>query len=254
VGDDLFGRFLLDELAAAGITDGVSSVPGTPTGVSIALEAPQRDRSFLTLLGTLEVFDEASIPAAALTRDFVLLCGYFCLPALRGRPTRRLLERIRSAGGISLFDSGWDPKDWPTATRREVQSLLPLIDVFLPNESEAAAITGLSDPRAAARALQRATNGWIVVKRGREGCLACGPEGVEYEVPAPQVEVVDTTGAGDGLNAGLLYALSRGESWADAVHFGTVLASSIVSRPSCSRYPSIADPRQCVSEGYISAS
>jgi sugar/nucleoside kinase (ribokinase family) len=56
VGEDHFGRFILEELAAAGIEGEVSVLPEEPTGITIAFQAPGRDRSFLTLLGSLEAF------------------------------------------------------------------------------------------------------------------------------------------------------------------------------------------------------
>ena len=49
------------------------------------------------------------------------------------------------------------------------RSLLPLVDVFLPNELEACGASGEIDPRAAAAALQSISGGWIVVKLGAEG-------------------------------------------------------------------------------------
>jgi sugar/nucleoside kinase (ribokinase family) len=62
VGDDHYGRFILDELAVAGIEEGVFVLPGEPTGISIAFEAPERDRSFLTLLGSLQTFEASMVP------------------------------------------------------------------------------------------------------------------------------------------------------------------------------------------------
>ena len=105
VGDDHYGRFILDELIAAGIEEGVFVLPGEPTGISIAFEAPERDRSFLTLL-SLQTFEASMVPSDALEGDYVLLCGYFCLPSLRGRDTLKLLEKVRAAGGRTLFDCG----------------------------------------------------------------------------------------------------------------------------------------------------
>ena len=56
MGGDHFGQYILEELAAAGIEGGVSVLPEEPMGVTIAFQAPGRDRSFLTLLGSLEAF------------------------------------------------------------------------------------------------------------------------------------------------------------------------------------------------------
>ena len=58
---------------------------------------------------------------------------------------------------------------------------------------------------------------------------------------APSVRVLDTTGAGDAFNAGLLHALARGDGWPDALGFATHVASTVVSRPSTDRYPGVDD-------------
>jgi sugar/nucleoside kinase (ribokinase family) len=101
VGGDHFGRFILEELAAAGIEGGVTVLPEEPTGITIAFQAPGRDRSFLTLLGSLEAFGASMVPEEGLDADFVLFCGYFTLPALRGAPTIGLMNRVRAAGAVS---------------------------------------------------------------------------------------------------------------------------------------------------------
>jgi sugar/nucleoside kinase (ribokinase family) len=240
VGGDHFGRFILQGLAAAGIEGGVAVLPEEPTGMTIVFQAPGRDRSFLTLLGSLEPFGASMVPEETLAADFVLFCGYFTLPALRGAPTLALMNRVRAAGGRIFFDSDWDPQGWSQESRDEIVSLLPLVDVFLPSDEEARGLTGLEDPVAAGRELQRISGGRVVVKLGAEGCMAFGP-GDERRVPAPSVRVSDTTGAGDAFNGGLMYALSEGAEWTEALRFATLLASTVVSRTSEDRYPTLEE-------------
>ena len=241
VGDDPLGRFLLDELARAGIEGGVAVVSGAHTGISVGFEAPGRDRSFFTSLGSLASFDLSFVPPTALERRFVLLCGYNLLPRIRGYAASELLRRARDNGATTLFDAGWDLDDWPEPARREVAELLPLVDVFLPNDDEATALTGEQDPFASARALQGISGEWVVVKRGAAGCVAAGPDGAELAAPAPPVEVTDTTGAGDAFNAGLLHALARDVGWQEALAFAARVASTVVSRPSAGRYPTLEE-------------
>lgn len=238
VGDDALGTVAMDDLRGYGVdTRYVRRIPGSATGTSVAFEAPGRDRSFLISLASLAEFEPSMVPDAALRASFVLFCGYFNLPSLRGRPTAGFLRRTKEAGGTTLLDTGWDHDDWPEATRDEIRRLLPLVDVFVPNEVEAERLTGESDPLTAARSLAGLSEGWTVVKLGREGCVAAGPDGEVHRVPAPSVEVVDTTGAGDAFNAGLLMALSADEAWPDALRTAVLVASAVVSRPSTDRYP-----------------
>jgi argininosuccinate lyase len=238
VGDDALGRYLLDGLAAHGLGSNVRIVADARTGVSLGFEDTGRERSFLIALGSLATMSAEEIPPDAMRAASVLLCGYFTMPRLRGAPTRELLDTARGAGATTCFDPGWDPDGWPEATGDEIRRLLPGVDVFLPNELEASSLTGHADAVGAARALQELSGGWVVVKRGPDGCVAAGPDGTEHAVEAPAVRVADTTGAGDAFDAGLMIALSEGEPFEAALAFGTRVASSVVSRPSDDRYPS----------------
>ena len=241
VGDDHFGRFLLDELSARDLADDVRVVPGRPTGISIAVGSADRDRSFLLGLGALAAFDLGSIPGEALEEPFVLLTGSFTLPALRGEPTAELLRTVRASGGRSFLDTGWDPEGWTKETQEEIRALLPLADVFLPNDLEATTLAGTHDVERAARELRERSGGAVVVKRGADGAFAVGPDAEQLTVPAAEVPVVDTVGAGDAFDGALLVALSQGRPFGDAVRFATEVGSTVVSRPSVDRYPTPAE-------------
>jgi sugar/nucleoside kinase (ribokinase family) len=160
---------------------------------------------------------------------------------MRGRASAELLARVKEVGGTTLLDTGWDHAGWPGATRDEIGRLLPSVDVFLPNEMEARALTGSDAPIEAARSLGALSGGWSVVKTGRDGCIAAGPDDVVLTAAAPTVEVVDTTGAGDAFNAGLIDALSAGTAWPEALAVAVGLASLVVSRSSRDRYPTRAE-------------
>jgi argininosuccinate lyase len=235
IGDDQLGQWLHAQLPA-GLTDELLVVPGR-TGLTVACEAPGRDRAFLTYLGVNTDWTLSMVPPDALASPHVLFCDYFWAPALQGAAARELLQRARSAGATTYFDTAWDPRGWPPETRSEVSELLPSVHVFLPNEAEARALSGIGDSvHAAARALQAISGGWVVVKLGARGCLAVGPDGAELTAPAPDVPVVDSTGAGDAFNAGLVAALAEGLDWPTALRSATSLATAIASRPSDARY------------------
>ena len=237
VGEDQLGEWMREQLAPAGLAAELVIVAGGTTGLTVALESPARDRTFLTYLGVNARWEAAMIPDDALTCENLLLCDYFVAPLLRGEAARRLLETARARGGRTFFDTSWDAEGFSGQTRAEVHDLLASVDVFLPNEVEACAIADRpGDPAQAARTLQRVSGGWVVVKLGPSGCLAVGPDGSEIAVPAPATTAADTTGAGDAFNAGLVHALARGESWRGALTAATRFATTIVSRPSDERY------------------
>lgn len=234
VGDDAFGTLIRAELAAHGLAGDVAVATGDRTGVSICLEAPDRDRGFWTYWGCLQRQRAEHAPEWVTAAAYSLYCGYFTLPGTRGGPT---LDLITRATGTTLFDFGWDPAGWPPATLTEIAPILDAADILCPNAAEARGLTGLDDPHAATRELQRRHGGWVATKLGANGGCAAGPDGAWHTAPAPVVKVADTTGAGDAFNAGLTAALARGKPWAEALRAAVHLASDIVSRPSHRRYP-----------------
>ncbi|HEY2770567.1 MAG TPA: carbohydrate kinase family protein [Solirubrobacteraceae bacterium] len=241
IGDDVLGQWMTDELAPAGLAEELLVLPGRPTGMTVALESAQRDRTFLTYLGVNAEWVPEMIPGDALDCDELLFCDYFVAPGLQGEAGRTLLAKARARGARTFFDTAYDPHGFPERTRQEIHGLLPWVDVFLPNEAEACALAGVGsgDPDAAAiaaAALQAASGGWVVVKLGARGCLAAGPDGALLSAAAPAITVADTTGAGDSFNAGLVKALADGASWPEALAAATRFASELIARPSNERY------------------
>ena len=89
-----------------------------------------------------------------------------------------------------------------------VREVLAYTDVFLPNEAELAAVTGIADPASAAAQLT-ARGTTVVLKQGAAGAQAWWPDGT-CRAPGIAVSVVDTTGAGDSFDAGFLAGRLRG--------------------------------------------
>jgi sugar/nucleoside kinase (ribokinase family) len=237
IGDDQLGAWMREQLAPAGLADELVVVAGDTSGLTVALESPARDRTFLTYLGVNAHWEASMIPDDALACENLLLCDYFVTPRLRADAARRLLDAARGHGARTFFDTTWDPDGFAAHSRAEVCGLLPSVDVFLPNEVEACALADRpGDAAQAARDLQAESGGWVVVKLGPSGCLAVGPDGIEIAVPAPAVTVADTTGAGDAFNAGLVGAVARGAGWPEALATATEFATAIVARPSNDRY------------------
>src|ERR1035437_7352064 len=237
VGDDDAGRWLVSELERLGLEKDIKIVPGEATGISIALEALERERAFLTAHGVLSTYNISDVPSDAWEADLVLLTGYFSLPGLRGEGSLEILQKAKSAGAQTFFDTGWDPEEWAGDAVNEVLAMLPHVDVFLPNESEAFALTGETDAAAAAAALTAHCPGWVVVKLDCRGLLAAGPSGAHLTIDAPAVKAIDTTGAGDSLAAGLLAGLADGDDVENALATGVRVASTVVGRDSHRRYP-----------------
>jgi sugar/nucleoside kinase (ribokinase family) len=168
-GDDLFGRFMLDEMARRGVDVAPVIVdPSTPTGLSVILSTAH-DRAILTHVGTMDRLRADQVPDDLLARSRHLhIASYFLQTALQpGLPD--LFRRARALGASTSLDPNWDP----AGAWRGFNALLPLADVLLPNENEALALTGAASVEAA---LAHLTGTYpaltAAVKLGGRGALA----------------------------------------------------------------------------------
>jgi sugar/nucleoside kinase (ribokinase family) len=99
VGDDQIGRWMWEQLEPWGLADELIVVAEEPSGLTVALESPARDRTFLTYLGVNAIWEPSMIPTDALDCEYLLFCDYFVAPGLQGEAGRGLLEATRAAGG-----------------------------------------------------------------------------------------------------------------------------------------------------------
>lgn len=203
-GDDAFGRFMLEEMSKRGVDIGnVIQIPGGSTGLSVILNRGV-DRAILTHPGLIPALSAEDIPDRLLRQARHLhVASYFLQDALRpGLP--RLFERARSLGLTTSLDTNYDPSE----TWQSVFDLLPLTNVFLPNQAEACSLTGEENVESAAEKLSAQVE-TLAIKRGAQGALGIR-NGQKVRVASIPVQVIDTVGAGDSFDAGFLYGYLHG--------------------------------------------
>ena len=152
--------------------------------------------------------------------------SFFLLTALRPE-MRELLREARRRGLTTSMDPGWDPRgQWGN----DIHAMLPFIDVFLPNETEAMAIASPGTPEKVLAALSGDAR-TVVVKRGAEGCMA-GNGNTALRCPAFKVKAVDVASARDIFDAGFLYRFLHGWGLEESVKFAGACGAISVSRNS----------------------
>jgi len=201
VGDDLFGRYLREELTHRGVnTRGLITDPSRPSGLTVVLSVPG-DRAMLTAAGTVaDLRAELIDPELLGSARHVHVSAYFLQRALQP-DLPALFDAVHAGGGSTSLDPNWDPDGtWDGG----LNELLPRVDVFLPNAVEATSMARTSDLEDAVGRL-RAMASMVVVKNGPEGAVAA-TTGETAVVPGLPGRVMDTTGAGDSFDAGFLAA------------------------------------------------
>jgi ribokinase len=131
-------------------------------------------------------------------------------------------------------DAGWFIVLNPAPARPVAPELLPLVDIIVPNETEAAAITGIvvdsrEDALAAAHELLARGARAALVTLGAQGGLYCGAAGT-WHCPAIPVAAIDTTAAGDAYIGALATTLAAGRTVSDAMSFAAAAAALSVTR------------------------
>ncbi|MDE0109466.1 MAG: PfkB family carbohydrate kinase [Bryobacterales bacterium] len=219
-GDDVFGRFCLEQLTDARVdVSSVRSDPSLRTGLTVSIS--DRDRALVTYPGSMEALRADDVADSLLVQFRHLhVSAYFLQSGLRpGLPG--LFSRARAHGLTTSFDPGHDPYcEWGD----EIRDVFRDTSVLFMNEVELELTTGSGDIEQGLRRL--ATDSTIaVVKLGACGSAALDASGVIQRVPAMEVDVLDTTGAGDSFNAGFLHAWLRGWNLAKALRCGVVCGS-----------------------------
>ena len=197
--DDMFGRFVLDEMNKAGIdTTPVIIVPGGSTGLSIIL-ARGNDRAILTHPGLIPTLEAEDVSDDLLRQSRHLHVASYFLQTTLQPGMRQLFERAQSLGLTTSLDTNYDPSEaW-----RGVNNLLAVTNVFLPNEVEICSLTRMENVEQAAGKLAQQVE-TLAVKRGAQGAMGAR-FGELMKVDSLPVKVQDTVGAGDSFDAGFLY-------------------------------------------------
>jgi len=225
VGRDNFGEMALNLHRRERVDiDSVIQVPDQPTGVGFIVVDANGNNSITIdpgandLLTAEEVFEGLR----TLTPEAVVLTQLEIPVEAAGAAVARGRERQ----ALTILN--------PAPARILPDSVLQLVDVLTPNQSEAKVLIGESpeaamEPERVAQELLRRGVKQVVTTLGERGALIATANSCLH-IPAIKVFARDTTGAGDSFNAGLAVALSCGEKLDDAVRFGVVTGGLAVTQ------------------------
>ncbi|TVR32568.1 MAG: ribokinase [Spirochaetaceae bacterium] len=220
VGNDPFGVQYREKLAAEKVAyDAVESADAQPTGVAlIEVEAGGENR-IVWVPGANLTVDNSYIDRhrqRISSADFALLQLEIPLDA-----TEYALQSAQQAGCVTILD--------PAPAQQLPRSLLSAIDYLTPNAGEAELLSGIEvsdsrSARAAAEALVQLGARSVVIKAGQRGAFVLHDRQFDH-VAGYTIDAVDTTAAGDAFNAGLAFALGRGDTLLQAVRYANAVGA-----------------------------
>ncbi|MER7402502.1 ribokinase [Streptomyces sp. NPDC000070] len=222
VGDDAYGRLLLDSQRSAGVDTVGVLVGGAPTGVALITVDPSGDNSIVVSPGANGRLAPEDISAAG-----CLFQSSRVVSAQLEIPLETVVEVVRNLASGSRFVLN------PSPPRPLPQEVLAACDPLIVNEHEAKVILGPAavgdSPEDWARILLAKGPRSVVVTLGAEGALVASAEGVS-RVPSVKVSAVDTTGAGDAFTAALAFRLGAGESLVEAAAYAARVGAVTVTK------------------------
>ncbi|MBI2892784.1 MAG: 5-dehydro-2-deoxygluconokinase [Deltaproteobacteria bacterium] len=255
VGDEHLGRFVRAALAAEGVdVDHVRTDPHGLTGLAIlgirgdSFPLVFYRESCADMALRADDFDRAFIGSA---RALLVTGTHLSTPSVLAA-SRAAIAHARAAGTRVVLDIDYRPVLWghgghacgesrfvaAEAVTRTLGSVLPDCDLVVGTEEEIHVAGGSTGTIAALRAIRARTGALVVMKRGREGCVAFEgtiPPTLDEGLVSPGVEIAvcNVLGAGDAFMAGLLDGWIRGEGLVQACRRANAAGALVVSRHGC---------------------
>jgi sugar/nucleoside kinase (ribokinase family) len=233
VGTDLFGGFVLDDLRRLGVdcSDVVFSKTH-PTSGTVIVNVTGEDRRYLHCFGANADFSFADVSPSALDGSRVLYVGgYMVMPKFGEEDLTQLFRAAKQRSVKTVLDVVTPPG--LAMSRGQLEAMLAYTDVFLPNNDEAEAMTGLKDPIEQVRFLSSLNPECdVVITLGQRGAVACrGREMIQAGTYS--VKSIDESGAGDAFDAGYITGLLENWSLEKTVSFASAVGASCTSALGC---------------------
>ena len=209
VGDDLLGDMVAAAMARHGVdTSGLSRKSGVQTSATILPIRGNGERPALHVPGATALLELADVNLDRVRGSRALLVGApDALGGIVGDGLAQVAAAARAGGALVAVDvlHPGRPRDL-----ERIAGLLAMADWFLPNDDQLLALTGRDDLTSAIEDVLALGTGGVAVTCGADGCWSPGGRRRPRPLPAIKVDVVDTTGCGDGFTAGMLAGLLLG--------------------------------------------
>jgi len=193
------------------------------TSKTVVLLIEGQDRRYLHLPGANQAFTTEHIAREWIDGLKVFyLGGLFALPGLEFSALATLLEYCRAHDVVTVVDVVVPEGVFGMG---DFQSLLPLIDVFLPNDDEARAFSGRTDPFDQLEVFCGAGANTVIITRGALGTVARRADKI-WSCGAYQMNVIDPSGSGDAFTSGVIRSLLMKWDMPQLLHYASAVGAS----------------------------
>ncbi|MGX4670941.1 sugar kinase [Cerasibacillus sp. JNUCC 74] len=234
LGNDEFGCYIRNFIRGEGIDiSQLAFVDGYPTSLNFKERMEDgstrtfyyRDKSPLVTM-TVDDLDESYIQRAKILH----LTGIY--PAIDDRNIAVMEKAIDLAKKHHVkvsFDPNIRLRMWSKEKAKEVlEQFLPKVDILLTGDEEMEIIIGEKDPLSIIKKTRELGISFVAVKQADKGSVGYYQGDIVKAAPVPALKVVDTVGAGDGFNAGVLYGLQQNWDLTKILHFANTIGSMVV--------------------------
>ncbi|MCY4102723.1 MAG: ribokinase [bacterium] len=226
VGTDGYGAETLQNFADRGIdTTWARRVPGASGVAPIWVEADGQNRIIILPGANLAMDADVAVAAVNDGQAPAVVAGQFEVPQAA---TAAAFAAARRRGALTVLN--------PAPAASLAPALAAASDWMIPNEVELAALAG--EPPGddlpgddLLRSVADRVGCRLLVTLGEAGSALVGTDGSVHRAPAPTVDAIDTTGAGDAFVGGFVWALAGGRNEIDAIGIATTVAADSVTRP-----------------------
>jgi len=227
-GSDMMGNFLCDAVAKSGIdATYIKQNPDASTATSLVLIEHNGERHFACYGNANNFLTPDDIPDDLLKDSYIVHLGSaMALINFEGKSLADFFRKAQQNGALTSMDVTWDGcGKW----LEKIEEALFYTDIFMPSLNEAQMITGLDKPDDMVDFFRKYGIKKLVIKLGEEGSLVTDFNET-FLIPAfRDINVVDTTGAGDAYVSGFLTGIIHGKSLYDCGIFGTAVAAFCVT-------------------------
>jgi ribokinase len=240
IGSDSFGKFLIDEFKKEKVDTSGTKIEQGSSSMAVIIVNKKGQRILYLNGGVQSTFSKNNIK-----KGYIQNSKFISLHSIINKDAVEIFEtaaKYASQAGVSvLFDPGFK---FAAKGIEKFRKILANTTILKLNSEEVKVFTDSDDMQESFKIIKDYGPQFVVVTLGENGCVINdGSRTNEIKVPV-NVQVVDTTGAGDAFSAALISALIDKKRFVDACKFANLVAAVSTTKPGARSVPTLSELRR----------